>query len=472
MKLHRNPSKIVLVVLLAFSPTLFALSGCGSNNDKSQNGDVGPGEYAKLPRSLATQNDSLRAQLTALRESEQFPRALTSHGRTVAGKQGRKRPSQSWLADEQNFAIDLAKMGPESKSSFQRESKKLDGMLSPAALPWSREAMERVELFLDSRKADVQVIQAALDLPQSDFGIRIDKGLLADVDGVQRALFAGRLMAVSTILDIRQDNLKRAEADVSRLFHLAQGLSQESHLVPRVAGARVREDAFLALRSLCQAPALEAEQLDRLTRDVAVMVAQWPEDALVWGGERAQGMHAYEMVRAGEVLSLLKDDELAAVRSRGLNDFTESVMEQVDEDEQFYIKTMKRIIDSCSEPYYIRVETIEKILLDVQEVDEDTRSAWLATNILLAHVSDGLYWQAHDRALAEAWLIALNTATTGEAPPPRNNPLTGRPFHVVVGELNVSVSGISDETLAGWQTPEPIVVPRLAQVANRGRHLR
>ena len=234
----------------------------------------------------------------------------------MAGASGRKRPSESWLADDQNFAIALAKMGPESKSSFKREVEKIDGMLAPSSLPWTR-----------------------------------------------------------------------------------------------------------------------------------------------------------EMIRAGDLLSLLKEDELFHARNRGINDFSESIMDQVDEDEQFYMTAMASVIGTCDKPYYARVDTIDKVMLDVEQLDDDTRSAWMATNVLLGHVADGLYWQGHDRALAEAWLIALTAAATGEQPPERKNPLTGFPYHVKINELNVAVSGISDRE-GGWYIPEPLVVPRLAQVAIRGRHLR
>ena len=335
--------------------------------------------------------------------------------------------------------------------------------------------MERVETLMILRGGDIKTTRAALELPQSDFGLRLDNGLLAEMDGVQRALFAGRLLAIATMYDMRQQKLEQAVDGISQLIHLANGLSNESHIVPRVAGARVREDAFLALQTLCTAPGLQEKQLKRLHRDIAAMIAQWPDDALVWRGERAQGLHAFEMVRADDLLSLLGEDELDVARNRGLNEFTENILDQVDEDEQFYMSAMQQVIAACDMPYHARADAIDKIMVDVEELDGNTKSAWLSANMLLTNVSDGLYWQGHDRALAEAWLIALNAAS-GDMPTEKINPLTGRPFIIEVGELHVTLWGISDENGGGWATieplVEPLVVPRLAEVAIRSRRLR
>lgn len=450
------------IALFVISICVSVTAGCNSRSTP-QSGETAEG-FAQLTRSLATQHDPLKTQLIAIQEEENFPLDLTSRDRTIAGKNGRKRAAQSWLPDDQNFAIGLA-------SIVRREPEKIDGMLASESLPWTREAMERVESLVVLRRVELTRIRDALDLPQCDFGIRIDDGLLADVIAVQRALYAGRLLAVATLLEVRQGKLDEAEIDIRRLLHLANGLSREPHLVPRVAAARVREDAFVALQAFCLAPNVSFESLQRIYRDLSATISQWPHDAHVWRGERAQGLHAYEMIRGGELLSLLKKEEMQLARNRGIQGFTAGISAQIDEDEHFYLTVMEKLIEACDKPYYARQKTVDKLRVEFESIGEGTRSAWVAKHILLAHVFDGHYWQGHDRALAEAWLLALGAATFEELPIETTNPLTGKPFRLESETSVVRVGGISDPN-GGWTVPEPLTVPRLADVTQRGRYLR
>jgi hypothetical protein len=461
--------------LVSFCSSIAAIAlcfaGCRGGSHDGKAADEGSSDYAELTRCKATQNESLQGLLLALEKNEQFPKNWTSQPRTVAGKKGHKRHSRSWLADDQNFAVTLSTIGPESKSSFKREFEKLGKLFEAQAIPWSREAIERVESILVLRRSESSRIRDALDLPGSDFGMRIDEGILADVDAVRRAMFAGRLLATGALFEVRQGELDAAIVDLRRLLHLAQGLSEEPHLVPRIAAARVREEAFIVMQAACNSPNLNVSQLKRLQQDVAATIGQWQDDSLVWSGERAQGLHAYEMARAGEVLSLLKDEEMADARARGLKGFSRSIVTNIDADQHFYLASMAAIIDSCAKPYYERKDEISVVFRDMERLSTEAEPAWLAENVLLGHIKQGMYWQAHDRALSHAWFIALTNACESPVADDLLNPLTGTPFQVAIDGANVSIWGISDPE-GGWGIAEPLTVPKLTQVARRPKPVR
>jgi hypothetical protein len=368
--------------------------------------------------------------------------------------------------------VPLSTIGPESEYLFEKEVKKVADRLDPTLLPWSREGTEGVGTFLKSCQGTVERIRDALERPGCDFGIRLDEGLLAEVTGVERALFAGRLLTLDGLYEIRQGRLKTAIKDFEQLLHLALGLSRELHLVPRIAAARVREDAFLLLANICSDPTIDTRQLKRLYRSVLDTLGNWPDDSLMWQGERAQGLHAYEMVRSGFLLSLLTKEQHKHVLAKGKNEFSRSIVSHVDDDEQFYLRSMEIIIATCSDPYYKRVPKVNKVFIDLERFNRESGPVWMATDMLLVNVENGLYWQGHDRALAEGWLLALGVACDAITNHKRTNPLTGKPYELTVGEKNVVVWGVSDENEGGWQTAEPLLVPRLTQIAQRALRLR
>jgi len=129
---------------------------------------------------------------------------------------------------------------PESEYLFEKEVDKVDDRLDPAVLPWSFEGAEGVGVLLESCNGDVARIRKSLERPGCDFGIRLDEGLMAEVTGMHRALFAGRLLTVAALYELRQGHLETAVDDVelSEMSHKPQPawLAEEIRLVNVVDG--------------------------------------------------------------------------------------------------------------------------------------------------------------------------------------------------------------------------------------------
>ena len=85
-----------------------------------------------------------------------------------------------------------------------------------------------------------------------------------------------------------------------------------------------------------------------------------------WIGDRAQGLHTYELIRDGYLTSLLSRSELALLNEdRQFNAFLRATTENVDADELFYLRTMRRIIQECAQPFFHRKLTLQQLEEDL-----------------------------------------------------------------------------------------------------------
>jgi len=94
-----------------------------------------------------------------------------------------------------------------------------------------------------------------------------------------------------------------------------------------------------------------------------------PGDADAWIGDRALGMWVYEVVRAGKLMDILTPEELQRFSDEGiLADLPERVRQTVNEDELYYLETMRKIIAGCDQPFYTRVELFGAIKEELHAV--------------------------------------------------------------------------------------------------------
>ena len=101
-------------------------------------------------------------------------------------------------------------------------------------------------------------------------------------------------------------------------------------------------------------------------------ITQWSDDCMAWIGDRALGIHAYEMVRDGNLMSILTKQEIDELEVKGdLRAFDKAVLASIDDDECFYLSAMRQVIDASQKPYYQRLPTFEQI--NAQRVSWRTR---------------------------------------------------------------------------------------------------
>ncbi|MCU0961879.1 MAG: hypothetical protein MUF48_17425 [Pirellulaceae bacterium] len=349
----------------------------------------------------------------------------------------------------------------------------LSQILDPAALKQLRERLEPIYPDGDFRFDDAgwraaQAIAREYAEPmaryraligRTDFRFPVDylAGFLADLSFLDHATAAHRLEALEAAEALHADRPREAMHALRNMFRISAQLCAPKHLSARLAAAQLRSEALRVVAAVAGHAQADRDLHRQLGQLVSQPLATWPPDADAWIGDRALGIQAYEMVRGGQLLNLLTSEELETLRGeKDLQTWTRTVMKSLDDDEAFYLETMRTLIDSCHEPYYARVPTLHECAARLDRLRDTPRFPFLAAHVLLASVATAMRHQATDRARCEAWQLALAAAAGDVADPPPLNPLTGTPFVLVTSPTRVDVLAID-----GRDPGESVSIPLL-----------
>jgi len=239
----------------------------------------------------------------------------------------------------------------------------------------------------------------------------------------------GRLEAFHAAKSLSEDHLEPAVESFSLMLRLASCLGAEKHLEARLNAALLRAEAFDVLQAVVRHDRITRTHLVQLHKMVQAQISAWPDDARAWIGDRAIGLHTYELVRAGHLVELLTPEELEEFGGRGaLKDFCKAALRGINGDELYYLETMRKVIESCGQPYHTRVALLDSIADDLHQKQETSDFPLIAARMLLKDLKKAQIIQARDRANWEAWTLALALATGQRMPPYEINPLTGEKY--------------------------------------------
>ena len=326
--------------------------------------------------------------------------------------------------------------------------------LSPVQLERGRELIAR-------HAAASAKFRAALPTVPGEFGSRLADGMLADLGFLEPLAIGCRLEAVAAAVALADDEPPRALKHLTPLLSAARVLAEEPNVTTRLAAANLRADALGVLAAIANHQAATPETHGQLLKLLNESTTDWPPDVRAWRGDRAGGLLVYELVRDGRYLSLLSTEEIRRLdEQRTARATAQAAARNIDEDECYYLQTMRQLIDAGQQPYFERLAVLEKLRGELAAKEQSADYPLVAATLLLADFETAHRRQAEDLARCQAWLIALST-TLGQPPPAAPlNPLTGSPYTIERTPLSVTVSGV----LPGRD--EPCVVPVLT-VAQR-----
>lgn len=307
----------------------------------------------------------------------------------------------------------------------------------------------------------------ALQRPECRFPIAYEAGPADELTFLDTVWICSRLEAFRSAEALSALDVDSAVESLRHMLRLAECLTAEPHPITRLEGAFLRTEALVVLQAIAGSENFDRSHALMIHGWLTDQLEAWPDDALAWIGDRAQGMVIYEAVRGGKLRDFLTDEEEEQLKELGsLSALDDAVLRDVNSDELYYLVAMRKIIESCQHPYHTRMKDFEELRRDLHQRRNSSDFPTVAGRFLLLDVEKGHVIQARDRANCEAWVLALALACGEKLPEFTNNPLTGRPYRVEQDGKTILVFDIG--TGSEGDNP-PWIVPNMSSSRAAGQ---
>lgn len=421
------------------------LSGCDRRTaaDKQKKHPTDQSVYGELPGLRSTHNEFLRLELARLESEQATPEQLTT------GIAWDPTTAQPITAEEKLLRL------------FTRGAAGVLADRAEKLLPQERFQFNSVRLrqateFRDRYVSQQIKLREILDRGELDFRIQHTNGLFARFEFVEVLRTGIRLEMIEAAWHLANSKPENALRCVDYSFQMIGQMANQPHVIPRIRAVHLRQDVLRVVAALVENPNT-TRQIQELLADLFDrQLRNWPSDETAWIGDRAQGLHTYEIVRDGYFTSLLTEEEIQEYKQQSpnmLKGVAQLVVKGVDEDERFYLQRMRQVIDSCQQPYHVREALLEQIEEDLRLLRDTSDCPRIADLFLLGDLREGHRLQALDRASVDAWWLALRSACEQKVEIPLS-PLTGKPYILDISLSNIQVSGFARDDNDGL-----IVVP-------------
>lgn len=430
---------------------LVCLSSLGCNNDPEEKSEIEippygtPEHYGYLPQTSTARNPYLNNEIERIEKENGLPKQLTDIDRF-----GPDGGGAGFLVPELKILFGNSSLGPKYEPILRSAEK-----LYPKK-DFKFDSPEHLDQAIEFRKRYDTERQASRKIAdRNDFRLHANLllGMFAELKFIDVVWTCAYLEAFQAAEALYKDNdPDEAIVAVAYMLRWATLLGNEPHLVARLEAAYLRTEALHILIAILHSKNANADTFQKAYTVVMKHINLWPDESDALRGERAVGMHTYEVARNSDLNSLLEPDEYAALAEAvGTDNLDRYIYNNINTDELFYLNAMRRIIDSISLPYHERqylFTTIEDELnqVTIEEVDKKGKKrdrTVLADKILLPNIEQSQIIIAEDRANWEALALAIATALNlPNKPSFETNPLTGKLYQVVALDDSVAVYNI------------------------------
>ncbi|MBC8354763.1 MAG: hypothetical protein H8E66_22515 [Planctomycetes bacterium] len=408
-------------------------------------------QYASLPGLTETHDAELQAELARLIAEYATPLQLM-------GNSSRAGSNHSRLEAMPNAASVVAQFDEIFPPNFRDSSREnLDKVWPVEGFEFTASTLHVVATLSQRYRAKREKYEQLVSAVDFDVPVDHSLGLSADTSYLDAIEIGNRLEGLYAAGLLEAGEPERAIEPLRLMLRVSEQLAGERNIVSRGGGAVRRGEALQLLEGIARHPAATPSVHRQLKMLVVQQLERWPDDANAWIGDRAQGLHTYELIRDGYLLSMLSYEELREYRDEiGIQQLAELVAVNIDQDELFYLRTMRDVVDACQKPYYERASVFRQIEANLELLRGRDDYPFVADQLLLLQLDQGSRLIALDRAKCEAWALALQIATGGTPPKAKINPLTGDDFFVDISETQVVVDAVDPD-----QGQPAAIVPRL-----------
>lgn len=427
---------VLLVVLLT--------SGCGKEEKAQAKRQT---EYADLPGLRLAHMPALRDELVRIEDEKATP-AMLDKARQAYASRVEQPKSKSKLKDPRRGPSELVAIYPRTGSNEPSSVMKNAAELFPwQEFNFGRLRMQKINELVQVHMLEQKKYRTFLDRDLVDIGLRHREGFLADDSYIDSAIVGNRLEAFRAIVQLSKGQPNKAMGPLLYMFRMVNLMAREKSVNTRIAASQLRAEALQVVSAMVNHEKTDRNLVKNLQQLVKRQLSQWPSDSDSWIGDRALGMHTYELVRDGHFLALLDEEEVQKLKDADkLTMIKHNIAKYIDEDEMFYLEAMRELIACCELPFYRRLSTFDAINL---RLSQNPETHYIAANVLLVDYRNGHRWQAEDRALCTAWSMVLDavvaeqpiekkaapsdtTNVTARKPAQiRRNPTDGSPLEVI-----------------------------------------
>lgn len=386
-------------------------------------------QFSDLAEVEATHVQALRDEIARIKAEQGTPEQLMSRVKSLPPNQDLNAELAKLFPDQDRLDRILARLDP----FVLRDDGRIDD-----------EGLYLLVKLAEQYESDRQQIAVAAGRPNVRMWVDYEMGFAADLNTIEALRVGYRLELIRALHLVDQGRLHEAlTGPVTRIFHYAFLLDQVWHLAHRLTAVGFRAQALGVVARIVDHPDCTYQLAELARNQLLYALRRLPVEREAWMGDRAIGLHAFEMVREGYFLSLLSEEESNRLKDAGNRYGTARMaVQNVDYDQLFYLRHMRAIIESSQRPYYQRGDTIQALILDTHEREEGGEYPLVSLEVLLTDVGSVQRRFAKDRARLEIWTIALSHATGQQLPSSDRNPHTGESYEIVDSDGRVVVGGL------------------------------
>ena len=429
----------LVAISLLLACLLFGPSGCQRDISPDVSRRSVAVEYGALPAVRASHHRELRREIARLDKEHATPIQLDL-AQSPPGQSLPTQPSCRW--------VEVLK--PMQWLKLQRHVARL---VSRDNFGLQRLQTREVQAFADENDVYRRQIRQIIAKDSAIPYVCHCEGLLADLSFIDVAhvylcweqIYAARMLQESRWADVVQT--------FAAMFEIIERLARTGHLVPRLEAAQRRQETWTLWQEMVDVGRFPRNDYKTMQRITDSQLATWPKDSQVWIADRAQALHAYEMIRDGHLTPLTKS-EISRFREAGIMERLLAVTQRIDGDEYYYLRTMRRVIQECELPYYERRKGLQVLYREQRELRTQPEFPAIAVHLFLSELDDAQRQMALDRALCEAWQLGFALLLDPTTEMQCLNSMTGELFVVSQDAQAISIWG------AGEQTNRPVRIPR------------
>ncbi len=324
--------------------------------------------------------------------------------------------------------------------------------------PWSvdMDQLQRQSSVLSEYQPQRNRLRELLDQPNAQFEqdmVGTEDGLVPDDHNIDSSWSYMTLEECEVARCLKEGDMDGAVESLRYMLRFTELASQTQFAVMRIHAAYMRENTLRILQTLAIDPNFTPKHADTVLRILRQTLKDWPSDAKCWIGERADGLRRFNQIRNGRISDALDGEEqdelkgldvlgMAIPKDKKRSKKESNLLDRVafykpkssDIDEDYYLKAMRTLIASCSQPFYARLKTLNQVADNLQS--QQGKPDYPALSMLMLRgIREQMQTQAMDKTRVEAWYLALATSLHFSVKEGAVDPVRGKPYIITRAKL-------------------------------------